>query len=41
MIELLKKKKKNYRLADLFKGFIKLDRPKKYNLKQILINTLP
>ena len=23
------KKKKNYRLADLFKGFIKLDRPKK------------
>ena len=30
MIELLKKK--NYRLADLFKGFIKLDRPKKYIL---------
>ena len=40
MIELLKKKK-NYRLADLFKGFIKLDRPKKNILKQILINTLP
>lgn len=33
--------KKNYRLAGLFKGFIKLDKPKKYILKQILINTLP